>query len=133
MQDAATSRAFISYSHAGKACADWPHCVLESYRVPGKLVGGTTAVGKVYARLTPIFRDRDELPAAGELSGELHRALRDSLFLIVIASPAAANSRWVNEEVRQFKQMHGEGRVLASRGDRVKGTENIFASNANVL
>lgn len=112
-QDAATYRAFISYSHADKACADWLHRVLESYRLPGKLVGGTTSAGKVPARLTPIFRDRDELPAAGELSGELHRALRDSLFLIVIASPAAASSRWVNEEVRQFKQVHGEGRVLA--------------------
>lgn len=110
---AATYRAFISYSHADKACADWLHRALEGYRVPGKLVGGTTAVGKVPARLTPIFRDRDELPAAGELSGELHRALQESLFLIVIASPAAASSRWVNEEVRQFKQLHGEGRVLA--------------------
>lgn len=105
-------RAFISYSHADKAFADWLHRALESYRLPSRLVGEQTAVGAVPAKLTPIFRDRDELPAAGDLSAELLSALAQSSFLIVIASPSAARSRWVNEEVRHFKQVHGEGRVL---------------------
>lgn len=112
-QDAFAYRAFISYSHADKACADWLHRELEAYRLPPKLVGTRTHVGDVPARLAPIFRDRDELPAAGDLSDELHKALERSQFLIVIASPSAAKSRWVDEEVRQFKVMHGEGRVLA--------------------
>lgn len=110
---AAGYRAFISYSHADKAVADWLHRELEGYRLPSKLVGQATHVGAVPARLTPIFRDRDELPAAGDLSDELRKALANSQFLIVIASPSAAASRWVDEEVRQFKQLHGEGRVLA--------------------
>lgn len=76
-------------------------------------MGTRTDVGEVPARLAPIFRDRDELPAAGDLSDELRKALERSRFLIVIASPAAAKSRWVDEEVRRFKAMHGEGRVLA--------------------
>ena len=105
-------RAFISYSHADKASADWLHRALESYRLPSRLVGEHTAVGAVPAKLTPIFRDRDELPAAGDLSSELRTALEQSAFLIVIASPSAATSHWVNEEVRHFKQVHGEGRVL---------------------
>lgn len=105
-------RAFISYSHADKAYADWLHRALEAYRLPSRLVGEQTAVGAVPARLTPIFRDRDELPAAGDLSTELLTALAQSRFLIVIASPSAAQSRWVNEEVRHFKQVHGDGRVL---------------------
>ncbi len=105
-------RAFISYSHADKAAADWLHRALESYRIPSRLVGRQTAVGEVPAKLTPIFRDRDELPAAGDLSLELLAALEQSAFLIVIASRSAAGSRWVNEEVRYFKQVHGEGRVL---------------------
>lgn len=106
-------RAFISYSHADKACADWLHRALEAYRLPSRLVGTQTAEGSVPARLTPIFRDRDELPAAGDLSDALRKALGESRFLIVIASPAAAQSRWVDEEVRQFKRLHGEDRVLA--------------------
>jgi hypothetical protein len=110
---AATYRAFISYSHTDKASATWLHRALEAYRIPSKLVGHATAEGEVPARLTPIFRDRDELPAAGDLSDELRKALAQSRFLVVVASPAAAQSRWVDEEVRQFKRLHGEGRVLA--------------------
>ena len=104
--------AFISYSHADKACAEWLHRALESYRVPGKLVGRETAAGPVPRRLTPIFKDRDELPASSDLSGELEAALLASRFLIVIASPSAVASRWVNEEIRTFKHHRGEGNVL---------------------
>jgi hypothetical protein len=110
-------RAFISYSHADLKVAQWLHRALERYRLPPRLVGEQTAVGTVPARLAPIFRDRDELPAAGNLTEELCAALLDSDFLIVVASPAAAESRWVNEEVRLFKQMHGEARVLALIAD----------------
>ena len=117
-------RAFISYSHADKAVADWLHRVLESYRLPPRLVGQQTAVGEVPAKLAPIFRDRDELPAAGDLSAELLTALERSSFLIVIASPPAAESRWVNEEVRYFKQVHGEGRVLVLIVDGTPGSDD---------
>jgi tetratricopeptide (TPR) repeat protein len=106
-------RAFISYSHRDKAVADWLHRTLETYRIPRRLVGSTTAVGVVPRRLTPIFRDRDELSAAHDLGGELTAALRDSLFLLVVCSPASARSRWVNEEILAFKRLHGESRVLA--------------------
>jgi MTH538 TIR-like domain (DUF1863) len=105
-------RAFISYSHADSAVATWLHRALESYHVPANLIGKETAIGPVPRRLTPIFRDRDELAASGDLSAGLKDALAAAQFLIVIASPAAAKSVWVNEEVRTFKQVHGEGRVL---------------------
>ena len=106
-------RAFISYSHADEAVAQWLHRALERYRLPSRLVGEQTGIGPVPARLTPIFRDRDELSAAGHLSDTLRQALADSDFLIVISSADAAASRWVNEEIRLFKSMHGEARVLA--------------------
>jgi tetratricopeptide (TPR) repeat protein len=105
-------RAFISYSHADRACAGWLHRVLEAYRVPSKLVGRETTAGAVPRRLTPIFKDREELPASGDLSRELEAALLHSQFLIVVASPAAARSHWVDEEVRMFKQHRGESNVL---------------------
>jgi tetratricopeptide (TPR) repeat protein len=106
-------RAFISYSHQDKAIATWLHNSLERYRLPKKLVGTTTAIGIVPKRLTPIFRDQDELPASGNLGTELQEALTNSSFLIVICSPASAQSKWVNEEIRQFKMLHGCDKVLA--------------------
>lgn len=106
-------RAFISYSHSDKAFAVWLHKALERYHIPKKLVGKHTALGIVPKRLTPIFRDQDELPASGNLGSELHDALSKSLFLIVICSPASAQSKWVNEEIRQFKALHGTEKVLA--------------------
>ncbi|MGB5622053.1 MAG: TIR domain-containing protein [Gammaproteobacteria bacterium] len=115
-------RAFISYSHDDKAAAEWLHRVLESYRLPSRLVGMQTPAGDVPARLTPIFRDRDELPAAGDLTTELRTALAQSMFLVVIASPSAAKSRWVNEEIRHFKQVHGDGRVLTLIADGSPGS-----------
>ncbi|TAM94430.1 MAG: hypothetical protein EPN40_11830, partial [Rhodanobacteraceae bacterium] len=51
-----TYRAFISYSHRDKAWADWLHRSLETYRVPSRLVGTTTAHGIIPRRLDPIFR-----------------------------------------------------------------------------
>ncbi|MCY7399058.1 MAG: toll/interleukin-1 receptor domain-containing protein [Sphingomonas bacterium] len=104
--------AFISYSHADSATANWLHRSLESYRVPAKLVGRETHLGPVPRRLLPIFKDREELAASGNLSDGLRNSLAAARSLIVIASPAAAGSRWVNEEVRAYKQMHGEAQVL---------------------
>jgi tetratricopeptide (TPR) repeat protein len=110
-------RAFISYSHRDKAEATWLHGALENYRIPSKLVGRETSerfgLGPVPARLHPIFRDRDELPASGDLGFELRSALENALCLIVICSPASAKSQWVNEEILSFKRMHGEMRVFA--------------------
>ena len=106
-------RAFLSYSHSDKDVAKRLHREVESYRIPPKLVGKLTSVGKVPRRLRPIFRDREELPASGDLSAELSAALRQSMFLVIICSPASARSRWVNEEILQYKRFHGEGHVLA--------------------
>lgn len=112
-------RAFISYSHADRRVVEWLHGALEGYRIPSKLVGELTPLGPVPARLGKFFRDRDELAAAGDLSAELKGALKRSMFLIVVCSPAAAQSKWVNEEVRQFKLLHGH-----KRGD---GTARVLA------
>ena len=105
--------AFISYSHADTAAVRWLHQRIETYRLPRALVGTVSAFGPVPRRLPPLFRDRDELPASGDLGQELRVALAAARCLIVVCSPNAARSRWVNEEVLSFKRLHGEGRVLA--------------------
>ena len=105
--------AFLSYSHQDMQVCDWLHRALETFNVPRRLVGRECPVGAVPSRLFPIFRDRDELPGSAELGKNLTEALAQSRYLIVICSPAAARSRWVNEEIRAFKAMGGESRVLA--------------------
>ena len=105
-------RAFISYSHQDELWAQWLHKALESYRVPRKLVGQTTAAGVIPERLAPIFRDRDELPSATDLNRKVNEALGESANLIVVCSPRSATSRWVNEEVLAFKRLGRADRIF---------------------
>jgi tetratricopeptide (TPR) repeat protein len=101
-------RAFISYSHRDARWADWLHKSLESYRIPKQLVGTSTALGVLPKRLSPVFRDREELPSATDLGALLTDALQKSATQIVICSPQAAQSRWVNEEILAFKRLGRE-------------------------
>lgn len=106
--------AFLSYSHVDQRWAAWLQRALETYAVPRRFVGRTTSAGPpAPRRLRPVFRDLDELRADADLGERLQTALRQSAYLIVICSPAAASSAWVNEEVRQFKAGNPTGRVLA--------------------
>src|SRR6478735_5629120 len=86
--------AFLSYSHKDKELADWLHGELEKFRVPSSLAGKLTANGVVPRRLTPIFRDQQDLSAGADLGEEIKAALAASQFLIVLCSPTAAKSRW---------------------------------------
>lgn len=104
--------AFISYSHADERWSRWLHHALETYRVPKRLIGRAAVHGPIPGRLTPIFRDRDELTGAADLSSTVTAALEASRHLIVICSPSAARSRWVDEEVRTFKRMGRGNRIL---------------------
>ena len=124
MSEPVKYRAFISYSHRDKQWGEWLHQKLERYRVPSKIVGRETDVGPIPRRLTPIFRDRDELATSHDLGQEIQTALENSLFLLVICSPAAAQSKWVNEEIRTFKRLHGETRVRAVIVDGVPGSDD---------
>jgi tetratricopeptide (TPR) repeat protein len=105
-------RAFITYAHKDEDRAKWLRRKLESFRVPKHLVGTDGDFGEVPARLYPIFRDRDELAGAAQLGPLIEQALTDSSHLIVLCSPHAVRSRWVNEEIRMFKSMGKSDRVL---------------------
>lgn len=105
-------RAFISYSHSDEKWAGWLHRSLETYRMPKRLVGTVTEFGPVPARIAPVFRDRDELATATSLGSTLIAALEQSACQIVICSPKAAKSRWVNEEILTFKRLGREHRIF---------------------
>ena len=73
--------------------------------MPKRLVGKKGLHGIVPARLRPIFRDKEELSSASDLSVKIKDALAESESLLVICSPAAAQSKWVNEEIRYFRSL----------------------------
>lgn len=106
-------KAFISYSHQDESWARWLQASLEGYRVPKRLVGRAGPLGPVPERLRPVFRDREDLSSSSDLTAELKDVLAQSETLIVICSPASASSRWVNEEIRQFRKSGKDDRVFA--------------------
>ena len=122
-------RAFLSYSHADRKWGRWLMRKLETYRVPKRLVGRETARGVVPAKLAPVFRDRDELSSASDLSDRIQQVLEDSAALIVIASPASARSRWVNEEILAYKRLGRFEHVhcFIVDGDPESEDDNCFA------
>ena len=127
---------FISYSHADTRWANWLLRHLEGYRVPRRFHGRTSPVGRVGPRLAPVFRDRDELPTTNDLREAVRGALSSSATLVVICSPTSARSRWVQEEIRAFKHLHGEQRVFAfiiAGEPKVAGaTDDCFAPELRV-
>lgn len=102
--------AFISYRHVepDRGWAKWLHGALETYRVPKELVKKG-----IPARLTRVFRDEEELPANADLSTQITTALNQSKFLIVVCSPRAVESRWVNAEVEHFRALGRHDKILA--------------------
>jgi tetratricopeptide (TPR) repeat protein len=106
--------AFISYSHKDAAAGRWLHRKLEGYRLPKRLAGTEGENGLVPDRLGPIFRDRDELPAAGDLSEKVRAALAASGSLIVLCSPHSAASPWVAKEIATFRELHPGRPVLTA-------------------
>jgi hypothetical protein len=109
-QQAFRYSAFISYSHLDAAFARRLHRRLETYRLPRHLAQGRADATR---RLKPIFRDRDELSAAPDLSAAVREAIAEAPYLIVICSQHAQNSAWVAREVALFRQIHGNAAVLA--------------------
>lgn len=99
--------AFISYKHEDSRWAKWLQSRLETYRLPSVIRREAPHLPK---HLRPIFRDQTDI-GAGPLLDNLRRELDDSRFLIVVCSPAAAKSEWVEKEVRNFIEL--------GRGDRI--------------
>jgi hypothetical protein len=106
--------AFLSYSHRDAAAALRLHRRLEAYKMPKRLVGRETARGPVSERLAPIFRDREELPAATDLSETVREALAGSGALVILCSPNSAGSLWVAEEIKTFRAIHPDRPILAA-------------------
>lgn len=106
-------RAFVSYSHADAAIAQKLHRKIETYRLPHHLRDRETD-DPDNGRMGRIFRDREDLPAAEDLSESVKQALAGSQVLVVICSPDAQASIWVAREIELFRALHPGRPVLAA-------------------
>lgn len=88
--------AFISYRHNDRdaAIAQKLITLLETFRRKG-------------SRKLRAFRDVDDFPTSSDLGNSIHKALEESRFLIILASPEYLQSKWCMEEVRYFRSLHG--------------------------
>jgi WD40 repeat protein len=89
--------AFISYSHAADgALAPSVQRCLHRLAKPWYRV-----------RALHVFRDHYNLSANPDLWAAIEQALSDSRYLIFMASPEAATSRWSAREVTFWRERHG--------------------------
>jgi hypothetical protein len=116
--------AFVSHSHVDLRWAVWIQRSLERFTAPRGLAGGAASSAPPL-RLRPIFRDRDEFVAGGDLRRQTRRALERSRYLIVVCSPHATRSPWVNTEIEDFRALGGADRILAVIVD---GAPNALAA-----
>lgn len=105
--------AFISYRHAelDSFVAELLHRQLESFKVPKLADKEIKETGK--QGIKRVFRDKDELPLAGNLSAPITEALQESEFLIVICSPRTVESLWVQREIETFLKYRDASHILA--------------------
>ena len=97
-------KAFISYSHHDTSWADWLHGQLEGYQPPADL--------HISTALAPIFQDKEELAASPGLSETIEAALLASEYLIVVCSPAAVASTWVQTEIERFISLGRDNNIF---------------------
>lgn len=102
-----TYTAFISYSRTDKVIGTKFHDFIEKYKIPKPLRDRSN--GK---RLGKIFRDQSDLAASPSLRAELEQSLLDSEYLIVLCSPEAAKSNWVNDEIYTFKSIGRASKII---------------------
>jgi hypothetical protein len=94
--------AFVSYSHAADG------------RLAPALQAGLQSLAKPWyrRRALRVFRDKTSLSASPELWPAIERALAQARYFVLLASPEAAGSPWVEREVRWWRTHRGRDTVL---------------------
>ncbi|MFF7175520.1 toll/interleukin-1 receptor domain-containing protein [Streptomyces pseudovenezuelae] len=64
-----------------------------------------------------VFRDTTSLAANHDLDGSIKAALAECRYFIYLASPEAARSRWVREEIGYWSRNHGMEQFLIALSD----------------
>jgi WD40 repeat protein len=94
--------AFVSYSHAADG------------RLAPALQAALQSLAKPWyrRRALRVFRDKTSLSASPELWPAIEQALAQASYFVLLASPEAARSPWVDREVRWWRAHRGGDTVL---------------------
>lgn len=87
--------AFISYRHNPR-----------DQQIAGQLLKLLEAMHFKDREKLHIFRDQEEFPTSSDLGNNIHRALEESEFLILICTPELLESKWCREELLYFRKLH---------------------------
>ena len=121
-------KAFISYSRKDRPFAVRLQRELEGYVLAraGELGGD----GATRRPLYPVFRDESELVPGQDLPDRIRKGLEQSEYLIVVCSPNAAASEWVEKEIVDFTKLSKGRRILAVVIDGIPAAERKGAAAA---
>ena len=100
--------AFISYKRGGidQQVANWIHSKLEKYPYPRELVEKENRPDHEEL-IRSIFLDTKDLPVTDQsFTEEIREAIKNSRYLVVVASKMSAKSEYVNMEVEYFLETH---------------------------
>lgn len=95
---------FLSYSRKDKNFAIRLENALESYRFPRSL--------KSVKRNLNVFRDESDIVASDDYHRTIKQELVGSAKLVVVCSPDARKSKYVDDEIRRFIENHGEQDII---------------------
>jgi WD40 repeat protein len=93
---------FVSYAH-------------EDARLAERLRWGLLRLGRPFWRTSPrlrVFLDKATMSASSALWPSICRALDDSEWFVLLASPASARSRWVGRELKRWLATRSADRLL---------------------
>jgi hypothetical protein len=115
MNGSPTFDAFISYSRADQLFANRLKTALESYKAPKGL--------GLPERHLKIFRDQSDFTGVDYFTS-IGKHLAESRSLILVCSPNARRSQYVDDEIRRFVQSRADGRVIPVLCAGIPNNEN---------
>lgn len=101
--------AYISYAPEDEKRAKWLQQKLSHYTIPTAI--RKSSPGRMPKKVSPIYRKPPAAMADSE-ARQPRQELSDSRYLIVICSLDSARSEVVDREIRQFKEMGREDRII---------------------
>lgn len=100
--------AFISYKEEDAEWAKWLQRKLEHYKLPTALRKENPELPE---RISPIYEYKSEA-GGGRLKDVIWKGLASSKYLIIICSPRATKSEWLNNGIRYFVESGQEENII---------------------
>jgi WD40 repeat protein len=118
-----TYDAFVSYSRTDKIFASRLTHALASYKIPKDI--------PLHNRHLKIFRDETDLTGV-DYFASVASHLAQSNSLIIVCSPAARRSSYVNDEIQRFADSHGPERIIPVLCSGVPNNEATAGNEAEM-